>query len=927
MTENKNDELIIHVVCHTHDDPGWLWPLDDYYLGTADCKVSVKRILDNMIISLENNPERKFSYVEMCFFKQWYESQTEKIKSKIKSFVEKGRLEFINGGWVMHDEACVHYTHILDNMRLGLKFLKDEFNYTPKIGWFIDPFGHSSTNAEIFRQMKFKYLVLTRIDQQEKNFRIKNHNMEFIYKPYKKINNDDNGILTHISYHHYCPRNILRRYPCDKEIKLNDSELKEICEKFYQEMLEEKIAYKHNNILLYYGDDFVFNEIDINYNNIEQIMNYVNENYKGKMKMIYSTPSQYFEEVEKYRNILEDYNDYDFFPYAENPHSYWTGYFSSRINLKGLIKTLANYLNLVQNLYTIFKIHRNNNNFNFNIIQKSINYSREKLGVLQHHDAITGTAKEKTNKDYENMAITSIEKLKYIINILITELTDYKIAELNLVNLEENNFDYLINLLNNQGFILNTFTNNNFLNIRLKSNENNLNNSENFSIKNINYNNFKFYDIKTGLKYNSLQFINNFKNLIEYFNLTNKESLIVNKKQFFSEILDKEIEIIPNVLKFNPKLSHFTLIKQNDTFIIKHQYYTSYDGKNSLVRPLNSNPDGSYIFAPCENNPQDFYINYENSFLEVSENHNISNIVIRYLRSYLIITIVKLNKDDQFEIYIESIYDPINRYEEIGYNHIVTIKCDYINNISNQYKTPMFYTDSEGLNMLQRIKDFRNYPYEVSEKVTSNYYPLSSYVSIRDNNDETININVFVDRPESCGIINKGEIQLLSQRYSIKDDWKGCGEGLYENSSMNRFYTVKHLITFNSKENKDNYFNNIPAIFTNVKEIKENNNIIDNIKLLDELIIDKNDLKYLRINSEILDENKIFIQIVNNSNKYFESKEEVVFKFNIEILKNIEKIIEYEINGLNVIKDNINISDEIKIKNCEFKLFLFQFKK
>ena len=239
----------------------------------------------------------------------------------------------------------------------------------------------------------------------------------------------------------------------------------------------------------------------------------------------------------------------------------------------------------------------------------------------------------------------------------------------------------------------------------------------------------------------------------------------------------------------------------------------------------------------------------------------------------------------------------------------------------------MFYTDSEGLNMLQRIKDYRNYPYEVSEKVTSNYYPLSSYVSIRDNNDESKNINVFVDRPESCGIINKGEIQLLSQRYSIKDDWKGCGEGLYENSSMNRFYTVKHLITFNSKENKDNYFNNIPAIFTNVKEIKENNNNFDNIKLLDDLIIDKNDLKYLRINSEILDENKIFIQIVNNSNKYFESKEEVVFKFNIEILKNIEKIIEYEINGLNVIKDNINISDEIKIKNCEFKLFLFQFKK
>ena len=68
MTE-ENKELVIHVVCHTHDDPGWLWTLDDYYMGTDHCKVSVKRILDNMVVSLTNKKDRKFSYVEMSFFK------------------------------------------------------------------------------------------------------------------------------------------------------------------------------------------------------------------------------------------------------------------------------------------------------------------------------------------------------------------------------------------------------------------------------------------------------------------------------------------------------------------------------------------------------------------------------------------------------------------------------------------------------------------------------------------------------------------------------------------------------------------------------------------------------------------------------------------------------------------------------------------
>lgn len=70
----ESKELLIHVVCHTHDDPGWIWALDDYYMGTNKCNISVKRILDNMVISLSNNPERKFSYVEMKFFKRWYES-------------------------------------------------------------------------------------------------------------------------------------------------------------------------------------------------------------------------------------------------------------------------------------------------------------------------------------------------------------------------------------------------------------------------------------------------------------------------------------------------------------------------------------------------------------------------------------------------------------------------------------------------------------------------------------------------------------------------------------------------------------------------------------------------------------------------------------------------------------------------------------
>ena len=45
----------------------------------------------------------------------------------------------------MHDEATTHYVSMIDQTTHGHRFLKDKFNYIPRIGWQIDPFGHSST--------------------------------------------------------------------------------------------------------------------------------------------------------------------------------------------------------------------------------------------------------------------------------------------------------------------------------------------------------------------------------------------------------------------------------------------------------------------------------------------------------------------------------------------------------------------------------------------------------------------------------------------------------------------------------------------------------------------------------------------------------------------------------------------------------------
>lgn len=108
--------------------------------------------------ALEENPNRRFIYVEMAFFWRWWKRQNEKMREKVRKFVDEGRLEFISAGWCMNDEATAHYNSIIDQHSLGAEFVQKEFGECgrPKIAWQIDPFGHSREQGSIFAQVRLK---------------------------------------------------------------------------------------------------------------------------------------------------------------------------------------------------------------------------------------------------------------------------------------------------------------------------------------------------------------------------------------------------------------------------------------------------------------------------------------------------------------------------------------------------------------------------------------------------------------------------------------------------------------------------------------------------------------------------------------------------------------------------------------------------
>ncbi len=69
------------------------------------------------------------------------------------------------------------------------------------------------------------------------------------------------------------------------------------------------------------------------------------------MNVFYSTPSCYLYALNKADRTWTTKTD-DFFPYANAPHAFWTGYFTSRPALKGYERYSNNILQVTRQLNT-----------------------------------------------------------------------------------------------------------------------------------------------------------------------------------------------------------------------------------------------------------------------------------------------------------------------------------------------------------------------------------------------------------------------------------------------------------------------------------------------------------------------------------------------------------------------------------------------
>ena len=87
----------------------------------------MKKVYNNLIIITLYVIIFRFVSSEMAFFSRWWKDQNVSMQQKVRQLVHQGRLQFVGGGWTQNDEAVTHYSAILDNLSLGMKFIADNF--------------------------------------------------------------------------------------------------------------------------------------------------------------------------------------------------------------------------------------------------------------------------------------------------------------------------------------------------------------------------------------------------------------------------------------------------------------------------------------------------------------------------------------------------------------------------------------------------------------------------------------------------------------------------------------------------------------------------------------------------------------------------------------------------------------------------------
>uniref|UniRef100_A0A8C1BDT4 Alpha-mannosidase n=2 Tax=Cyprinus carpio TaxID=7962 RepID=A0A8C1BDT4_CYPCA len=440
--EWDDEPLQVFVVPHSHNDPGWIKTFDKYYNDQT------QHIFNNMVVKLAEDPRRKFIWSEISFFAKWWESADEHKQAAMRKLILSGQLEMVTGGWVMTDEANAHYFAMIDQLIEGHQWLEKNLGVIPRSGWAVDPFGHSATMPYLLKRANISSMLIQRVHYSIKKHFAATRSLEFMWRQAWDIESGTDMFCHMMPFYSYdvphtcgpdpkiCCQFDFKRLPgsrvnCPWKVPpraITDANVAERAGVLLDQYRKKSKLFRSKVLLVPLGDDFRYDkalEWDQQYFNYQKLFDYMNSRPEMHVKAQFATLTDYFSAVYKAKGVAPGTRppDYpvlsgDFFAYADREDHYWSGYYTSRPFYKNLDRVLESHLRGAEILYSLAVAHARRAGLEgrYPVSDYSLlTDARRNIGLFQHHDAITGTAKENVVIDYGNRLLRSLVGLKRVI--------------------------------------------------------------------------------------------------------------------------------------------------------------------------------------------------------------------------------------------------------------------------------------------------------------------------------------------------------------------------------------------------------------------------------------------------------------------------------------------------------------------------------
>uniref|UniRef100_A0A452GZX5 mannosyl-oligosaccharide 1,3-1,6-alpha-mannosidase n=1 Tax=Gopherus agassizii TaxID=38772 RepID=A0A452GZX5_9SAUR len=421
------EPLQVFVVPHSHNDPGWIKTFEKYY---AD---QTQHILNSMVLKLQEDPRRRFIWSEISFFSKWWDNISTQKRAAVRRLVGGGQLEMVTGGWVMPDEANSHYFAMIDQLIEGHQWLEKNIGVTPRSGWAVDPFGHSATMPYLLRRANLTSMLIQRVHYTIKKHFAATRSLEFMWRQTWDPDSSTDIFCHMMPFYSYdvphtcgpdpkiCCQFDFKRLPggrinCPWKVPpraITEANVAERAHLLLDQYRKKSKLFRSKVLLVPLGDDFRYDkpqEWDAQFLNYQRLFDFLNAHPSLHVQAQFGTLSDYFDALSKRTGIIPGLKppgfpvlSGDFFSYADREDHYWTGYYTSRPFYKSLDRVLEAHLRGAEILYSLALSHARHAGMDSRYPLSDyalLTEARRALGLFQHHDAITGTAKEAVVVDY-----------------------------------------------------------------------------------------------------------------------------------------------------------------------------------------------------------------------------------------------------------------------------------------------------------------------------------------------------------------------------------------------------------------------------------------------------------------------------------------------------------------------------------------------